>query len=77
MDNNPVVDYLTLRLQALGYEVRGSAHIPQNGMAEKILVYIAGHHTKLTAYGHIRLMEGLWHNPETEITVLPPEVFFG
>lgn len=64
----------------MGYDVKGITHfsgIPGRNLPEKDFVYVDGYHPELRAYGHIRFTEGLWRNQETEITILPPEIFFG
>ena len=76
MDNS-VVCSLAQRLRALGYDIKGTEYVPRNGVPEKNLVYVNGHHPQLSLYGEVRLIEGTWKNPETEITILPPEVYFG
>ena len=68
---------LASRLSAKGYEIRGVKETPENGIPAGSFVYVAGHHSELARYGHVRFVEGMWRTGETEIAILPPEVFFG
>jgi hypothetical protein len=62
-------------LHSLDYMINGTVNIPNCGIPEKQLVYVAGHHEKLKAFGTIRFIQGLQHTPETEVTFFYPRYF--